>query len=40
VEAAEARAVQRLIDLPEQAGADDMDMSLPADHRRVRGRSA
>jgi len=40
VEAAEARAGQRLIDLPEQAGADDMDMGLPAERRRVKDRSA
>jgi DNA-binding PadR family transcriptional regulator len=40
VEAAEARAGQRLIDLPAQAESDDMDMGLPAEPRRLRGRSA
>jgi DNA-binding PadR family transcriptional regulator len=42
VEAAEARAGQRLIDLPEQAGSDDMDTDrgLSAERRRLRGRSA
>jgi DNA-binding PadR family transcriptional regulator len=40
VEAAEARAGQRLIELPEQADSDNMDMGLSADRRRLRGRSA
>jgi DNA-binding PadR family transcriptional regulator len=40
VEAAEARAGQRLIDLPGQADSDDIDMGLSAEPRRLRGRSA
>lgn len=40
VEAAEARADQRLINLPGQADSDDMNVGLSAEPRRLRDRSA